>query len=69
MRCVIVNGANLKAQAFCAHCGEEIGDSYIREIGTRSVYCDYDCYSVARETSMLTRSYNLPAFGTWTRSS
>lgn len=69
MRCVMVNGANLKAQAFCAHCGDEIGDSYIREIGTRLVYCDFDCYSVALETSVVTRSYQLPAFGTWTRSS
>lgn len=69
MRCVMVNGANLKAQAFCAHCGDEIGDSYIREIGTRLVYCDFDCYGVALETSVVTRGYYLPAFGTWTRSS
>jgi hypothetical protein len=66
---VMVNGARLKAQAVCAHCGGQIGDSYIREIGTRSVYCDFDCYSVALETSVLARSYDPPALGAWTRRS
>ncbi len=65
MRCVIVNGARLKAQAFCAHCGDAIGDSYIREIGTRVVYCDFHCYSVAIETSVVTRGYYPPALGAW----
>ena len=69
MRCVVVNGAELKAQAFCAHCGDEIADRYIREIGTRSVYCDFACYSVALETSVATRGYYVPAFGTRTRRS
>lgn len=69
MRCVMVNGARLKAQAFCAHCGDEIGDSYIREIGTRAVYCDFHCYSVALETSVVTRGYYPPALGAWSRSS
>ena len=67
MRCVVVTGARLKAQAFCAHCGEEIGDSYIREIGTRMVYCDFHCYSVALETSVAARGYYPPAL--WTRTS
>ena len=67
MRCVIVNGARLKAQVFCAHCGEEIDDSYIREIGTRTVYCDFHCYSVALETSVAVRGYYPPAL--WTRTS
>jgi hypothetical protein len=65
----MVNGARLKAPTACAHCGGEIGDSYLREIGTRLVYCDFDCYSVALETSVATRGYDPPAFGTWTRSS
>jgi hypothetical protein len=69
MRCVIVNGAKLKAQACCAHCGQAIGDSYIREIGSRLIYCDFDCYSVALETAVVTRGYPLPALGAWTRRS
>jgi len=69
MRCVMVNGAKLKAQAFCAHCGDEIDDSYIREIRSRTVYCDFHCYSVALEMSVATRGYSPPALGAWTRSS
>jgi hypothetical protein len=70
MRCIIVNGANLKAQAFCAHCSQEIGNSYIREIGSRLIYCDFRCYSVALETSIvLTRGYSPPGLGAWTRRS
>jgi hypothetical protein len=66
MRCVIVNGAKLKAQACCAHCGEAIGDSYIREIGSRRIYCDFHCYSVSLENPVLTRGYPLPALGAGT---
>lgn len=51
MRCIVVNGANLKAGAFCAHCRARIGESYLRELGTRLLYCDFDCYSDAVETS------------------
>jgi hypothetical protein len=69
MRCVLVNGAKLKAQAFCAHCGRAIGDSYIREIRGRLIYCDFQCYSVSLETSIRARSYALPALGAWTRTS
>jgi hypothetical protein len=69
MRCVIVNGAKLKAQACCARCGRPIGDSYIREIGSRLIYCDFHCYSVALETSVVTSVHALPALGTWTRRS
>jgi hypothetical protein len=66
MRCVIVNGAKLKAQACCAHCGEAIGGCYIREIGSRRIYCDFHCYSVSLKNPVLTRGYPLPALGAWT---
>jgi hypothetical protein len=69
MRCVIVNRAKLKAQAFCAHCSQPIADSYIREIGSRLIYCDFHCYSVALENSVLTRAYPPLALGAWTRRS
>ena len=49
MRCIIVNGANLKAGAYCANCRNKIGNSYIREIGTRLLYCDFRCYCDAAE--------------------
>ncbi len=66
MRCVVVNEANLKAEAFCAHCAEKIGDRYLREIRTRLIYCDYHCYSVAVESAILTPQYRIPPRGAWT---
>lgn len=74
MRCVIVNGAKLKAKACCAHCSRPIGNSYIREIGnrriySRRIYCDFNCYSVALETSVVTRGYPPLAISAWTRGS
>jgi hypothetical protein len=47
MRCVIVNGAKLKAEVLCAHCGRMIGESYVRDTRNRLMYCDFDCYRVA----------------------
>ena len=69
MRCIIVNGANLKAEAFCAHCGNKIGDNYIREIGSRLIYCDYRCYSAAFKSSVAVIGYLAPSPRAWTRSS
>jgi len=66
---MMVNGAKLKAQAFCAHCGDEIGDCYAREFGSRLLYCYFHCYSVALEMSVVTRGYYPPALGAWSRSS
>ncbi len=57
MRCIIVNGANLKAGDCCAHCGNNIGESYIREIGTRQIYCDYRCYSGEVELPIIALGY------------
>jgi hypothetical protein len=62
MRCIVVIDGNLKADTCCAHCQRRISDSYAREIGTRSIYCDYDCYQSAEEAAILARS--LPA-NTW----
>ena len=45
MNFVLVNGRTPCRQSFCALCGESIGDSYLREIGTRLCYCDHDCYA------------------------
>lgn len=69
MRCVIVNGANLKADAACAYCRNRIGESYIREIRGRLIYCDYDCYRMAEAASTLLPGYHASPRGVWTRSS
>lgn len=69
MQCIIVNGANLKAEASCARCGNKISDRYIREIGSRLTYCDYRCYSVAFKTSVAALGYRAPSPSAWSRSS
>jgi hypothetical protein len=66
MRCVLVNGAKLKAPALCAHCGNKISASYVREIGTRIVFCDFRCYNAAAETSVRTPGYRTPTASAWT---
>jgi len=68
MRCVLVNGAKLKAEASCAHCGNKVGVNYVREIGNRLIYCDFHCYSVAVDGSVRILGYRTPAFNTGTRS-
>ncbi len=47
MRCVIVNGAQLKTETSCAHCGRRIVEGYVRNVRSRKLYCDFDCYRVA----------------------
>jgi hypothetical protein len=43
MRFVFVNGRTPRVNPRCALCSEEIGDRYVREIGTRLVYCSRPC--------------------------
>jgi hypothetical protein len=69
MRCVVVNGAHLKAETSCAHCGDKIGQSYVREIGSRLIYCDFQCYRAAVENALAVLSSRVPALGAWTRRS
>jgi hypothetical protein len=69
MRCVLVNGARLKAPASCAHCGNKISGSYVREVGTRIVYCDFRCYNAAVEISIGMLSHRTPMLSAWTKRS
>ncbi len=67
MRCVLVNGAKLKAPTSCAHCGNKISTDYVREIGTRIVYCSFRCYGTAVATSVRVLSNRVPAPSAWSR--
>jgi hypothetical protein len=69
MRCIIVNNANLKAEVCCAHCGRRIDESYVREICSQLIYCDYRCYSVAFKSSVSAIGYLVPTPSAWSRSS
>lgn len=44
MRFILVNGSPAGDQAHCALCCEKIGDTYLREMQTRLLYCDSRCY-------------------------
>jgi hypothetical protein len=45
MRFALVNGRSPRADSFCVTCEELIGASYLREVGTKLVYCDQNCYA------------------------
>jgi hypothetical protein len=66
MRCILVSDANLKSDTCCTCCREKIGDSYAREIGSRLIYCDYDCYQFAVETQVVTLNARVTSMNTWT---
>ena len=44
MRYIFVNARKLKQDGYCALCCEAITESYVREIGTRLIYCTADHY-------------------------
>jgi hypothetical protein len=45
MRFALVNGRSPREDCFCVMCEELIGASYLREVGTKLVYCDQNCYA------------------------
>jgi hypothetical protein len=44
MKFVLVDGRTPRPHSLCALCCEPIGESYLRELGTRLSYCDQSCY-------------------------
>lgn len=52
LRCILVNDANLKTEVHCARCHKKIGESYVRQVGSRFLFCGFDCYQWA-ETLVL----------------
>ena len=44
MKFVLVNGRTPRPESFCALCCEAIGESYLRELATRLLYCSHQCY-------------------------
>lgn len=55
MHCILVNDASLKTGACCTQCGRTIGKSYVRKVGNKFLYCDFNCYEGAVETPVLSR--------------
>ena len=69
MRCIIVNGARLKTEMRCTHCGRKIGHTYLREIGSRLIYCDLTCYSLAVKGALVWLSRRTSAASATSRGS
>lgn len=69
MRCVIVNGARLKADVSCACCGRPIGEGYVRDMRNRLIYCDFTCYRVAAGMPLVTFEQRATAPNGWMRRS
>jgi hypothetical protein len=59
MRFVLVNHRHPREDACCALCTEKIGDTYVREIQTRLLYCDSQCYREAVTEAILLRRSNV----------
>jgi hypothetical protein len=45
MNFILVSGRTPCRNSVCALCGESIGNSYLREMGTQLYYCDQSCYA------------------------
>jgi hypothetical protein len=69
MRCILVSDGHLKAETCCTNCRKKIGDSYAREIGSRFIYCDYDCYRGAADAQIALRAGRSVPNTSWTASS
>jgi hypothetical protein len=49
LRYVLVNEARLKVDAYCPACRIRIGETYVREIGSRKTFCSFSCYRCSAE--------------------
>ena len=45
MKYILVNGRSPRSESSCAMCCEAIGQSYVRELATRRMYCGAKCYA------------------------
>ena len=45
MRLVLVTGRTPRTRSLCVECSQPIGESYLKEFGSRQFYCDYNCYA------------------------
>lgn len=43
---------------FCALCTKSVETPYVREIGTRLIYCDHGCYRGHVEVAVLALEYH-----------
>lgn len=53
MRFILVNERVPCPRSFCVMCNQPVGTSYLRELGTELVYCEYGCYTANSESAVL----------------
>jgi hypothetical protein len=69
VRFILVNGRKPRSRSCCVLCNQPVGTTYLREVGTHLIYCDYDCYAAHCENAVLLldnqamASLNNPAIG------
>jgi hypothetical protein len=69
MRFIMVNGRTPRSRSLCAMCDQPARVNYLREIGTRLIYCDHNCYESHCKSVVLLlenramASLSHPAFG------
>jgi len=61
MKFVLVNGRTPRTQSPCALCCEPIGESYLRDIVTRLLYCNHRCYADHGNAPVLALQYHAMA--------
>jgi hypothetical protein len=67
VRFILVHGRTPRSRSSCVMCGQPVGTNYLREVGTRLIYCDHNCYAAHCESAVLlldnqaTASLNNPA--------
>jgi len=58
MRFILVNDRRPRQDAYCALCCEKIGETYVREIQTRLLYCDHLCHAGHVKGAVLALEYH-----------
>jgi hypothetical protein len=58
MKFLLVNDRQPREDAYCTLCTEKVTESYVREIGTRLMYCDHQCYGGHVKVAVLALEYH-----------
>lgn len=61
MRFMLVNDRQPKADAYCGLCCDPITESYVREVQTRLLYCDAQCFAGHVSMAILAIEYKARA--------
>ena len=60
MNFILVNGRTPSSQSACAICSRPIRATYLRDIETRLLFCDHDCFASAQSEDLGIRPITRP---------